>query len=157
MIEDQFFSNFEFPFLESDPTIYRCSVSSSAALTFRSTTVYKAHVALPLTMNACGGLDLYKERSHQFHVPAALTLGEKEAGWTPQAVWTLRRTEIHLSPATIGKKKNSLVCTSRHSTGRVATVKRFFLKMPHHCGHLIASRYVTVVWKMLRCTEYSTK
>jgi len=55
------------------------------------------------------------------------------------------------------KKKNSLVCTSRHSTGRVATVKRFFLKMPHHCGHLIASRYVTVVWKMLRCTEYSTK
>jgi len=101
--EEQFLSHFEFPSLEFDPTNYSCSVSSSAALPFRSTNMYKAHVALPLAMKACGGFELYKETSHQLHVPAALSLGEKEAGWTPQAVWTLRRTEIYVSPATIQK------------------------------------------------------
>ena len=156
MTEEQFLSHFEFPSLEFDPTNYSCSVSSSAALPFRSTNTYKAHVALPLATKACGEFELYTETSHQLHVPAALSLGEKEAGWTPQAVWTLQRTEIYLSPATI-KKKNSLFHTSRHFTDRAANVNRFFSKMPYHCGHLIASRYVTVVWKMLRGTEYSTK
>jgi hypothetical protein len=56
-----------------------------------------------------------------------------------------------------GFEAKSLGYTSRHFTDRAATTICSFSKMPYHSGQVIASRYVTVLWKILRGTEDTTK